>query len=52
MSHRNGARQHKVAEVACYRLERDTAGGTSDTPVMGGWRTYPLVYPLKLTKNC
>ena len=35
MRHRDVAHQHKVAEVACYRLER-TLMGCADPPILGG----------------
>ena len=51
MSHRNVQPHVSKDEVACYRTERNTDGGTPDTPsrVLGGSVRPSSV--LELTKN-
>ena len=48
MSHRNDARQHKVAEVACYRPPRGTLMMILPTPRHGGGALPPSVCLLSL----
>ena len=49
MSHQHSARQHKLAEVACYRLERTLAGVLPCYIRKGGGRACPSVCPLSLS---
>ena len=46
------ARQHKLTEVACYRPERNTDGGTSELPLWGGGHPISVVELTKGVRGC